>query len=91
MTDPVRILLVSGSLRSGSTNSALVRTARAVAPAGVVATIYDGMGALPHFNPTTMSTASRSHRRRRSCARSSTRPTPSCSRRPSTPVPSPGR
>lgn len=48
---PVKILLVSGSLRSGSTNSALVRTAAAVAPAGVEAMIYDEMGELPHFNP----------------------------------------
>jgi NAD(P)H-dependent FMN reductase len=51
MADPVRILLVSGSLRSGSTNSALVRTAHAVAPGGVRTTIYDGLNDLPHFNP----------------------------------------
>jgi chromate reductase, NAD(P)H dehydrogenase (quinone) len=47
----VRILLVPGSLRAGSTTTALLRTARAVAPAGIDATIYDGLGALPHFNP----------------------------------------
>ena len=46
-----RVLLISGSLRAGSTNGALLRTALAVAPAGVEATLYDGMGALPHFNP----------------------------------------
>jgi chromate reductase len=46
-----RLLLISGSLRSGSTNSAVVRTARAVAPDGVAATVYDGLGRLPHFNP----------------------------------------
>jgi len=46
-----RVLLISGSLRSGSTNSALLRTALAVAPAGVEATLYAGMGELPHFNP----------------------------------------
>jgi len=51
MSDPVRILLVSGSLRSGSTNSAVVRTAHAVAPRGVITTIYVDLGALPHFNP----------------------------------------
>ncbi len=51
MPDPVRILLVSGSLRSGSTNSAVVRTAHEVAPDGVRTTIYDGLGDLPHFNP----------------------------------------
>jgi chromate reductase len=49
--DPVRILLVSGSLREGSTNSALVRTAAALAPDGVEASIYEGLGELPHFNP----------------------------------------
>jgi NAD(P)H-dependent FMN reductase len=49
--DPVHILLVSGSLRSGSTNSALVRTAAAVAPDGVSTEIYEGLADLPHFNP----------------------------------------
>jgi chromate reductase len=48
---PVRILLVSGSLRDGSTNTALVRTAHELAPEGVRTTVYDGLGALPHFNP----------------------------------------
>jgi NAD(P)H-dependent FMN reductase len=46
-----RILLISGSLRERSTNSALLRTARAVAPPNVEAVLYDGVGALPHFNP----------------------------------------
>ena len=47
----VRIVLVSGSLRAGSGNSALVRTAAAVAPEGVEGVVFDGMGDLPHFNP----------------------------------------
>jgi NAD(P)H-dependent FMN reductase len=51
MASSVRILLVSGSLRGGSTNSALLRTAAEVAPDGVETLGYDGMGALPHFNP----------------------------------------
>ncbi len=46
-----RILLVSGSLRDGSTNSAVLRTAVDVAPPGVEATLFDGLGSLPHFNP----------------------------------------
>ena len=46
-----KLLLISGSLRGGSTNSATLRTAAALAPDGVEATIYDGMGRLPHFNP----------------------------------------
>jgi chromate reductase, NAD(P)H dehydrogenase (quinone) len=45
------ILLISGSLREGSTNSAALRTAQQVAPAGVTTQIYVGMGSLPHFNP----------------------------------------
>jgi chromate reductase len=49
--DPVHILLVSGSLRAGSTNSALVRTAVAVAPDGVSTEVYEGLAELPHFNP----------------------------------------
>jgi chromate reductase len=46
-----RILLISGSLRSGSTNTALLRTAVAVAPDGIDAVLHGGMGDLPHFNP----------------------------------------
>jgi chromate reductase len=46
-----RILLISGSLRAGSTNSALVRTARDAAPSDVEAVIYEGLGTLPWFNP----------------------------------------
>jgi chromate reductase, NAD(P)H dehydrogenase (quinone) len=51
MGHPLRLLLISGSLRAGSTNSALLRTAQAVAPEGVVATLYAGMAELPQFNP----------------------------------------
>jgi NAD(P)H-dependent FMN reductase len=45
------VLLVSGSLRAGSTNTALLRTAQLVAPEGVHTVLYDEMAALPHFNP----------------------------------------
>jgi chromate reductase len=45
------VLLISGSLRAGSTNTAVLRTARAAAPAGVTAELYEGMARLPHFNP----------------------------------------
>jgi NAD(P)H-dependent FMN reductase len=51
MEAPIRILLVSGSLRAGSTNSALLRTAAAVAPAGIATALYEGLAELPHFNP----------------------------------------
>ena len=50
-TRPARILLVSGSTRGGSTNTALLRTAAAAAPAGIEAVLYAGMTDLPHFNP----------------------------------------
>jgi chromate reductase, NAD(P)H dehydrogenase (quinone) len=46
-----RILLVSGSLRDGSTNSALLRTAAVAAPDGIETTLYGGMRDLPHFDP----------------------------------------
>lgn len=49
--EPVHVLLVSGSLRSASTNSALLRTAAAVTPEGVTATLYEDLAELPHFNP----------------------------------------
>jgi NAD(P)H-dependent FMN reductase len=45
------VLLVSGSTRAASSNSALLRTAVAAAPDGVRAVLYDGLAALPHFNP----------------------------------------
>jgi NAD(P)H-dependent FMN reductase len=38
-------------LRDGSTNTAVLRTAAAVAPDGVETVMYRGMAALPHFNP----------------------------------------
>jgi len=46
------ILLLSGSLRVGSTNEAVLRTAQAVAPSvPVEAVLYGGLAGLPHFNP----------------------------------------
>jgi NAD(P)H-dependent FMN reductase len=41
------LLLIGGSLRSGSANAAVLRTAAIFGPA----TIYQGLGDLPHFNP----------------------------------------
>jgi NAD(P)H-dependent FMN reductase len=46
-----QVLLVSGSLRAGSTNTALLRTARLVAPPEITAVLYEGLARLPHFNP----------------------------------------
>ena len=46
-----KILLISGSLRAGSVNSAVLKTLRALAVPPVVAQAYKGLGSLPHFNP----------------------------------------
>jgi len=47
----VNLLLLSGSLRAGSTNEAVLRTAAELAPAGVHAVLYEGARDLPLFNP----------------------------------------
>jgi chromate reductase len=51
MNQPLRLLLISGSLRSGSTNTAVLTTVGMVAGDGVATTLYEGMAELPHFNP----------------------------------------
>ena len=51
MTRRTRILLVSGSPRSGSSNTAALPTIQAVAPELVTAVLYDGLSSLPAFNP----------------------------------------
>jgi chromate reductase, NAD(P)H dehydrogenase (quinone) len=51
MIDDVRLLLISGSTRAGSTNTAVLRTAQAVAPAGTTADLFPGLADLPAFNP----------------------------------------
>ncbi len=51
MTAAVRILLVSGSTRAGSTNTAVLRTAPLVAPDDVSTSLYTGLTVLPAFNP----------------------------------------
>jgi chromate reductase, NAD(P)H dehydrogenase (quinone) len=47
----MRILALSGSLRASSTNTRLVRATAALAPEGMMFTIYDGLADLPHFSP----------------------------------------
>ncbi|MFK0201413.1 NADPH-dependent FMN reductase [Streptomyces lavendulae] len=54
MPTPPVILLLSGSLRAGSSNDRVLRTARAVAeqaPEPLEAVLYEGLAGLPHFNP----------------------------------------
>ncbi len=45
------ILLISGSLRKGSTNTAALQTAASLSLPGASTELFAGMGALPHFNP----------------------------------------
>ena len=47
----IKILAISGSLRSQSSNKTLLRAIGMLAPAGVLISSYDGLGNLPHFNP----------------------------------------
>jgi chromate reductase, NAD(P)H dehydrogenase (quinone) len=47
----VRVLGISGSLRSASSNSALVNAAAQLAPVGVEVTIYRDLAGIPPFNP----------------------------------------
>jgi NAD(P)H-dependent FMN reductase len=45
------IVAICGSLREGSSNSALLRAAATAAPAGTHVIFYTALGELPHFNP----------------------------------------
>jgi NAD(P)H-dependent FMN reductase len=47
----MRILAVSGSLQAKSSNSVLLERAAALMPPGATLHVFDGIGALPHFNP----------------------------------------
>jgi NAD(P)H-dependent FMN reductase len=51
MPTQCRVLLVSGSLRTRSTNTAVLRTAQLFAPNGVDAVLYLGLRDLPPFDP----------------------------------------
>ena len=50
MTPPFAILGLAGRLRRASYNRALLRAAQDLAPAGVVITIYEELGAIPPYN-----------------------------------------
>lgn len=47
----VNILGISGSLRSSSSNTALLRACAAIAPENVQLTVYEGLDKLPYFSP----------------------------------------
>ena len=47
----MKVLALSGSLRAASINSALLRAAMRLAPAGMELRLWSGIGDLPLFNP----------------------------------------
>ena len=47
----MHLFAISGSLRAASANTALLRAAIGLAPAGVTIELYTGLADLPHFNP----------------------------------------
>src|SRR5580765_6773221 len=47
----MKIIGISGSLRAGSSNTAVLRAAARLAPAGVDIVLFDGIAGLPFFNP----------------------------------------
>jgi NAD(P)H-dependent FMN reductase len=47
----VKILAISGSLRSQSSNTAILRAAQILAAPGIEVEVFDQLGDLPHFNP----------------------------------------
>lgn len=51
MSEVVRILLIPGSLRGGSTNMAVLRTAQLAAPEHIATVLFRELGSMPAFNP----------------------------------------
>lgn len=47
----MRILAISGSLRTASTSTTLIRVAEKLAPEQIEFTLYDRLADLPHFSP----------------------------------------
>lgn len=47
----MRILAISGSLRTASSNTAVLIAAKRLAPPDWEIVLYDGLASLPHFNP----------------------------------------
>jgi chromate reductase len=51
MSSNKKIIAISGSLRAGSSNHAILRYLGNLVPEGIDYVIYDGLGRLPHFDP----------------------------------------
>jgi len=47
----LQLLAISGSLRAASSNTAVLQTMAAVAPANVTISLYEQLAELPYFNP----------------------------------------
>src|SRR6187455_908910 len=47
----IKIFAISGSLRSQSSNTNVLRAVTLLASEGVSISLYEGLGNLPHFNP----------------------------------------
>jgi NAD(P)H-dependent FMN reductase len=47
----VKVVGISGSLRAGSSNAAVLRAAAKLAPPNMSVEVWEGLGGLPHFNP----------------------------------------
>ncbi|HEY1706693.1 MAG TPA: NADPH-dependent FMN reductase [Rhizomicrobium sp.] len=47
----MHIVAISGSLRTGSSNTALLQAVAAAMPEGSTMTLFDGLAAIPAFNP----------------------------------------
>lgn len=47
----INILAISGSLKSNSTNTNILRVISKIASQNVIINIFDGLDKLPHFNP----------------------------------------
>ena len=47
----INILAISGSLKSTSVNTSILRAISKIAPQKVIINVFDGLDKLPHFNP----------------------------------------
>jgi chromate reductase len=50
---PITILAISGSLKSTSANTSILRNIADIASLHIVIRIFEGLDSLPHFNPET--------------------------------------
>jgi chromate reductase, NAD(P)H dehydrogenase (quinone) len=48
--DVMHVFTISGSLRKGSHNSALLQAARALAPESILIDVYDGLASIPPYD-----------------------------------------